>query len=103
MGRPLRFAGIAAQVDKKRWPHIVPVRTNLLGISARAHDILIPEVEAWLRLNVRRGGWRFAQRTEMVNIPHAIWPGRYTLRVDIFFQIHMTRPNDALAFKMRWG
>ena len=103
MGRPLRFPLKANYVDKAKWPHVVAVHGRLLSVSARADDILCREVELWLRANVRRGGWRFSTRTEMLNVENSTWPGRLTLRIDIFFQVHLSQENDALAFRMRWG
>lgn len=72
-------------------------------------DMLIPEVVRWLHANTVRDGWRF------VLAPVYSWVQRFRSNVtgqprmiiietvDIAHEVRFTRPNDALAFKMRWG
>ncbi|MET3409423.1 hypothetical protein [Methylobacterium sp. 1030] len=73
-------------------------------------DVLVPEIVVWLRENATtRDGWRF------VIVPITTWvqhfrsdalgyPRAVTVKTeDIAFEVWFARPNDALAFRMRWG
>ena len=103
MGRPLRYPVRPEHVDPVRWPHAVEIDRQLVGFRSESDILLDPRIEAWLRENVRRGGWRFSTRSSLVGILDGHQPPRRRLAIQVHSQLHLADPNDAFAVKMRWG
>lgn len=94
MGQPLHHAAGELE-DPGRWPHsfrLVPRGVGrLIEIGYSGPPRLKGDVVAWLRTNVRRGGWRFVSRG-------FVWTQEATC-----LEVILERPEDVVAFKMRWG